>query len=280
MRWTLVVAACAGLAACNLSRDEADEAQEKMFDQVLAERREQVANREERQREQDAIRQRLALFVPLTAADLVTLAGAGAKIAKEADEAFYRVVTVSAPGAKADALRFARAALGRSNGVAPMHIALRDGTWEVSLALVSLPTGKPRAKANRATRGWSADTSWCYATCRERQRRITDKVAEIERLEDELGGLSSLNRDKKELQEMLDVRGALAAPEARDALDVLDGATWFGVGAAARFAKRTVTIPAPADNTIACNESFGALGACTWDSKRGQLEIELAPGPR
>lgn len=267
----LTLSALVCFAACNDLRDEVDEHTEMALDQGLAEKRPLLAAREQGERDQAALRARRAAFVEVTQAELEALAGEGAKGALR-PEGFFDVVTVGGAGAKAAALRYLRDALARSPTVAATTVELAAGSWSVSVAVTRVATSpafKPKTYAP------APDKSWCYASCRDRRKRIEAKAAELARLEAELGPLNDLLRDKKDVLNLESVRANfMSTPATLAVLDVLERAPWFDAGATAGFSRGDFSVAFSPGREASCDEALGALGSCSVE-RQGSVRVKL-----
>jgi len=259
--------------ACNPSRDDADAAIERTLDLVLAERQDLEANRALRKAEQDELISARSAFRPVTSAELLSLAGTDAKVIKASPAGFYELVSISAPGARSAAIAFARAALARSKSVNLTELKLAEKSWLVTVAVLLSPPSPKRATGSVFTP--AADTSWCYSSCRERQRRIVEKSAKLTALDASLGALVTLARDRKLLHELQRTDAKFIGDEVLPVLDSLESASWLPGEGAMGFAPRDLRITAPAEAAPGCAQAFSS---CRYDDAHHALVIEL-PGP-
>lgn len=260
------------LTACNPSRDDQDEATLNTLSLMLVERQDLRDNLEKRQAEQVAVRERLAALAPVTTADLLSLAGEGAKVTRDSAEGFYSLVTIARPGTPKDVLSFVRAALARSRAVNVTEVRFGDAAFEVTFGVIRPPPPRP-AKTSTSAPAPSVDTSWCYASCRARRERIVETGLRIGAIEKVLGKLIDLPREKKELHDLLSIDEKFIGDEAEAAFATLEAADWISPGTSITFSPRMLMMKAPADVAAQCAASFPA---CRYEPSKKLFEIPLS----
>lgn len=257
--------------ACNSTRDDADVAQEHALDLVLAEREDLEAHRALRQTEQDELNRVRSAFQPVTSAELLALAGPDARIVRDTAEGFYDVVSLSGTGPRSVAFGFARAALARSRSVNLTELKPKESTWIVTLTVITPFVPMKPTKVSGFTP--SADTSWCYSTCRVRQKRIVEKNARLTALEAALGGLVTLPKDRKLLHDLLEIDSKFIGEEVGSLLDQLESAPWLPADAEVSFSPAEVRLTTPPEAAPGCSTTFSS---CVYDDAHHALVIKPA----
>ena len=256
-------------AGCNPSRDLLDDALESALTSELAQLEALEAHRAERQAEHDELRKQLEAFDPVSTAELLALAGERARVVEDkAQGSFYRLVTISRTAPFTECVSYLLAALAKSRSVNVTTFTYSKEAWSASVAVIGVTKPKLSARGAPAL----AESSWCYASCRERRQRIADKNDRLSKLGTSLGALRSLPLERNLLRELLNIDSKFAGDAVVPMLEQLRTAAWLPAESTMGFSPKEVLLTAPASSATACTAS---LPKCSYDAAHQQLIVGL-----